>query len=134
MEKQETPINSSPLSEEELEFFEELLHKEQKESRRKVKQFKAKLEEIEEKLNDTNSSSAHHQGNIGSSEEDREKYYALINKEQEKLDEIQMALDRIESGNYGICNVTGKPIQKERLEVKPYAKYSVDAVEKANST
>lgn len=133
MKKQETPINNSPFSEEELEYFKDLLTKEKDESKRKMKEFKEKLEEIEEKLNDTKSSAAHHQGNIGSSEEDREKYYALINKEQDKLGEIKMALDRIETGNYGICNVTGKPIQKERLEVKPYAKYSVDAVEEANS-
>lgn len=134
MDKQEAPINNSPFSDEELEHFEHLLKEEQKESESNIEEFQNRLSELEEKLDDTSSSAAHHQGDIGSSEEVREKYYSLIDKEKEKLEEINMAFGRLESGNYGICNVTGKPIQKERLEVKPYAKYSVDAVESANTT
>jgi RNA polymerase-binding protein DksA len=133
MDKQEAPINNSPFTDEEIEHFEHLLNEELKETSTNIEQFENRLQELESKMNDKNSSTAHHQGNIGTSEDEREKYYTLIQKEKEKLNDIKMALDRIETGNYGICNVTGKPIQKERLQVKPYAKYSVDAVEKANS-
>lgn len=133
MNKQETPINNSPFSEEELEQFEQMLKKEQTESERKVDQYQERLDELESNLDDTNSSSAHHQGNIGTTEDERDKYYIMIEKEKEKQEEINMALNRIETGNYGICKVTGNPIKKERLQVKPYAKYSMGA-KKENAT
>lgn len=128
MSTQEAPINSTPFSDEELEHFKEKLQQEEKEAQEKIETFQNRIDELEQKLDDTKSSSAHHQGNIASSEEEREKYYTMIESEKEKLEQIKVALDKIENGNYGICNVTGKPIQKERLEVKPYARYSVEAV------
>ena len=133
MKQQEAPINNTPFSEDEIEHFEKRLQEEKKDAEEKIEEFKTRVREIEQKLDDTSSSSAHHQGNIGSSEEEREKYYAMIEKQKEKVDEIKMAKDRIETGNYGICNVTGDPIKKERLEIKPYAKYSVEAVKSANN-
>lgn len=133
MEKQETPVNTSPFSEEELEHFKNRLQEEHEDAKEKIETFRKRISEIEEKLDHTTSSSAHHQGNIGSSEEEREKYYAMIEKQKEKIEDIKLSLDKIEAGNYGICNVTGEPIKKERLEIKPYAKYTVDAVKSANN-
>jgi len=133
MNKQETPIHNSPFSEEELEQFEEMLKKEHKESEKKVSQYEDRLEDLESNMDDNSSSSAHHQGNIGTSEDEREKYYIMIEKEKEKQEEINMALNRIETGNYGICKVTGNPIKKERLMAVPYAKYSIEA-KKENAT
>lgn len=133
MSAQEVPMNNSPFSSEEINHFEELLKEERKENKHKINEFKERLKELEDKLDDTNSSAAHHQGNIGSSEEEREKYYSLISKEEEKLEEIEEALLRIENGDYGICTSTGKPIKKERLKVKPYAKYSIEAVRAENT-
>jgi RNA polymerase-binding protein DksA len=40
---------------------------------------------------------------------------------QELLDKVRHALDRMEQGLYGICEVTGKPIPVARLEALPYA-------------
>jgi RNA polymerase-binding transcription factor DksA len=57
----------------------------------------------------------------------------MIEKEKEKQEEINMALNRIDTGNYGICKVTGNAISKERLMAKPYAKYSIEA-KKENAT
>jgi RNA polymerase-binding transcription factor DksA len=37
------------------------------------------------------------------------------------LAQIQRALGRIEDGTYGVSEVSGKPIPKERLEAVPYA-------------
>jgi len=129
MKKQEAPIHNSPFSDEELKQFEQMLKDEQKESEEKVKRYENRLEEIEDKLDDTSSSATHHQGNIGTTEDERERYYIMIEKEKEKQEEINMALNRIETGNYGICKVTGDPIRKERLKAKPYAKYSIAAKE-----
>ena len=40
---------------------------------------------------------------------------------QELLDKVRHALDRMDQGLYGICEVTGKPIPVARLEALPYA-------------
>jgi RNA polymerase-binding protein DksA len=46
------------------------------------------------------------------------------------LDEIDAALQRIESGTYGICAVCGRPIGEERLEALPYAKLCIEDARK----
>jgi RNA polymerase-binding transcription factor DksA len=37
------------------------------------------------------------------------------------LEKVQHALDRMDEGMYGICEVSGKPIPVARLEALPYA-------------
>ena len=43
------------------------------------------------------------------------------------IKEIDDALERIEEGTYGICELTGKPIKADRLEELPWARYSIEA-------
>lgn len=57
---------------------------------------------------------------------DRDFALSLVSSEQEALNEIEEALVRIKQGAYGICEVTGKPISKERLTAVPFARYSVE--------
>jgi RNA polymerase-binding transcription factor DksA len=38
--------------------------------------------------------------------------------------EVLAAILRIERGTYGICELTGEPIEAERLEAIPWARYS----------
>tara|TARA_Y100000815_G_scaffold199378_1_gene182918 strand:- start:63 stop:566 length:504 start_codon:yes stop_codon:yes gene_type:complete len=41
--------------------------------------------------------------------------------------EIDDALGRIEAGTFGLCEMTGKPINPARLEELPWARYSIEA-------
>jgi RNA polymerase-binding protein DksA len=129
MSSNETPVDNTALTEKELEHFNNRLLDEQKEAEKRINELEQSLEEIEANKGDKVSSSAHHQGNLGSWEEQRETKYTLIEKQKRKLEKITVALDRIETGNYGTCVVTGDHIQKERLEAMPYAIHSVDAME-----
>lgn len=43
---------------------------------------------------------------------------------QATIFEVLAALNRIERGTYGICEMTGQPIENERLEVIPWTRYS----------
>ncbi len=52
---------------------------------------------------------------------------SLASSEQDTLFEIGDALRRIEEGTYGICEMSGEPIEKARLEALPYTRYSVKA-------
>lgn len=53
----------------------------------------------------------------------RNRYLKLIGK-------IDAALDRIENGEYGYCEVTGDPIGLKRLEARPIATMTVEAQER----
>lgn len=50
----------------------------------------------------------------------------LSDREKETLRKIEQALKRIDEGNYGICEVTKKPIEEERLEAIPYTTICIE--------
>ena len=43
------------------------------------------------------------------------------------LQEIDLALDRIEAGEYGYCEITGEDIGLKRLEARPIATRCIEA-------
>jgi DnaK suppressor protein len=51
---------------------------------------------------------------------------ALAASLKETLDEVESALVKFESGNYGVCENCSKPIAPARLEAKPAAKFCID--------
>ena len=51
---------------------------------------------------------------------------ALLESERRRVREIDEALMRIKNKSYGICVQSGKPIARERLEAKPWAKYTIE--------
>ncbi len=70
-----------------------------------------------------------HQGDSGSDACDREQMLHLLSQEQDAIYEIQDALQRIEQGLYGICEATEELIPQKRLEVIPFARFTVQAQE-----
>jgi DnaK suppressor protein len=54
----------------------------------------------------------------------------VSNREQSILRQIDRALEKIEEGTYGICDVSGEVIPIKRLEAVPYATMTVAAQEK----
>lgn len=123
----DAPINNTPYSDEELEHFKELLLQKREEAETKIEEEKERAESIEGNYDDESSALGHHSGNIGSEEEERETAYSLIEREKDRIKKINAALDRIGKKTYGVCQDTGKKIQKERLETIPYAQYSMEA-------
>ena len=65
-----------------------------------------------------------HLGDAASDTYDRDLTLSLVSFEQEKLYEIEAALKRIDDGSYGICEFTGRPIPKTRLDAIPWARFS----------
>jgi RNA polymerase-binding transcription factor DksA len=51
---------------------------------------------------------------------------SMVASEQEALEEIEDAIDRIFDGTFGICQETNKPIKKARLKVVPFTRFSLD--------
>jgi YteA family regulatory protein len=67
-----------------------------------------------------------HPGDLGTELYEREKDIALNEHSEKELEEINHALAKMEQGAYGICEVCGKEIDGERLEVLPTATVCVD--------
>jgi RNA polymerase-binding transcription factor DksA len=73
------------------------------------------------------SSYGQHMADAGTDTFDRDFALSLVSSEQEALTEIDAAIKRIHDGTYGVCEVTGKPIAKERLLAVPFTRYSAEA-------
>ena len=71
------------------------------------------------------SGSGMHQGDAGSDAYDRDFALNLLSKEQDALQEIEAALERISDGIYGVCEMSGKKIPQPRLEAIPFARLTV---------
>lgn len=67
-----------------------------------------------------------HTGDAGSDAYDRDFALNLLAKEQDALSEIEQAIRRAETGVYGVCEMSGNKIPKERLEAIPFARYTVE--------
>lgn len=63
----------------------------------------------------------------GSDTLSREEVAQLASRQEKFIQNLQNALIRIENKTYGICRVTGKKIQKERLLLVPHATLSIEA-------
>jgi DnaK suppressor protein len=68
-----------------------------------------------------------HMADAGTDTFDRDFALSLVSSEQEALSEIEAAIKRIRAGTYGVCELTGKPITRERLLAVPFARFSVES-------
>ena len=63
-------------------------------------------------------------------ETDRSLELRARDRERKLLSKIDAALDRLQDGSYGYCEITGDPISIRRLEARPIATLSVEAQER----
>ena len=67
-----------------------------------------------------------HMADMGTDNYEQEFTLGLVEKDRVILREINSALAKIQDGTYGICEGTGKPISKVRLEAQPWARFSIE--------
>ena len=63
----------------------------------------------------------------GSETMSKEANVQLAIRQEKFIRDLNNALIRIENKTYGVCRVTGKLIQKERLKLVPHATLSIEA-------
>ena len=71
-----------------------------------------------------------HMADMATDNYDREFSLGLATNEQKILNRISEALEKLESGAFGLCEVCGKKISKVRLKVVPYAELCVPCQQK----
>lgn len=57
----------------------------------------------------------------------------MLQSEGNVLAEINAAIDRIDKGTYGVCEMSGKPIPKARLNAIPWTRYRVECAKIAEA-
>jgi RNA polymerase-binding transcription factor DksA len=71
-----------------------------------------------------------HMADLGSDNFEQENTLNLLANEQQRLDEIMDALERIKQGTFGKCEECEEEIPKARLKEVPYARYCVACARK----
>jgi RNA polymerase-binding transcription factor len=84
------------------------------------------LKTLEEYSGDSSTYSLH-MADQGTDAQEREKALLFAQREHKFLRSLSAALQRMESGTYGICSDTGVPIEYARLEAVPHATLSIAA-------
>lgn len=65
------------------------------------------------------------EGDLAQKYTDQKLNISLREKDMRTMREIDIALRKIEDGTYGYCEESGEPIEKKRLEKRPWAKLSL---------
>ena len=110
----------SGLSKKDLAAFRDLLMQKRAEIRGDVESLRADAKNIGATI------SYEHMADTGSDNYEQEFTLGLVESERQMLQEIDDALMRIDKGYYGICIETGQPINRARLEAKPWARYCIE--------
>lgn len=124
--QQEDAERKTPFSDEELQYFADLIEERRVAAVEDVDRMRAQLEDAREQAeNDT--AYSFHMADAGTDAMEREKLYLMIARQQKYIGYLDRALDRIDNKSYGVCKVTGKPIARERLEAVPHTEISMEA-------
>jgi RNA polymerase-binding transcription factor DksA len=71
-----------------------------------------------------------HIGDAGTETFERERDLALEEGAEVILRQVEVALQKIEDGAYGVCERCGKPIAAARLEAIPYTPFCIEDAER----
>jgi DnaK suppressor protein len=107
-----------------------------------IARFKKRLEEMRSQLTqslkgttdqvktpDEATGYSQHQADQGTDDFDRTISLEVTTREYHLLKQIDRALEKIDEGTYGYCDITGDEIPLARLEAVPYATMTVKAQE-----
>jgi DnaK suppressor protein len=106
----------------ELKYFKEILESRKEQIIKNIKGVNAELDQLSSlELND--------EGDHASVDNSSMVESAIVQQQEKELKEINVALAKIASRDYGICEMCEDPIGFQRLKVKPHAIYCIDCRE-----
>ena len=104
----------------------------------KIDELTGNMDEIRDDLNNNSKGNASlsqdsvysvHMADAGTDSYEREKGFHLMNRENDYIQLLHLAIDRIDSGDFGICKVCGCKIPEERMMEVPNATKCVNCKE-----
>lgn len=118
-------LKARPLSQRELEEFRQMLEAERDRLTEELEAIEEHLPEVEQVSVDASGGYDEDLADVASDTFEREKGIAIENSVHELLQQVEEALDRIEEGTFGTCEICGQPIHPERLRALPYARLCI---------
>ncbi len=67
-----------------------------------------------------------HSADSASEESQRAVTLSMLEQLEAELNDVEIALKKLDDGTYGICEASGAKIPEERLEAVPTARYTVE--------
>lgn len=116
----------TPFTDAELAYFEQLILEKKQAAVDEIERLQKYLTpESSEGSND--SAYSYHMADAATDTMHLDNVYIQIERQQTLIGYLNRALERIKNKTYGICRVTGQPIDRERLEAIPHTEISVAA-------
>ena len=109
----------------ELEKFKTLILEKREVVTAELLEAKEKADEVLNN-NSTNAIYSSHMADAGSDQQEMEKNYYMMNRENNYLQYLERALIMIKDGSFGICTMCGELIDKERLIEVPHTSSCFD--------
>jgi DnaK suppressor protein len=110
------------LQDSELGYFKDILET------RKV-QIEININGVNDELNQLSSLELNDEGDHASVNNNSRVESVIVEQQGQELEEINLALHKISTGEYGICEMCEDKISFQRLKVKPHAVYCIDCRE-----
>lgn len=110
------------MQDSELKYFKEILEGRKEQIIKNIKNVNEELDQLSHlELNDEGDHALVDNSSMVES--------AIVQQQERELKEINVALSKIASKEYGICEMCEDPIGFQRLKVKPHAIYCIDCRE-----
>lgn len=119
----------SPLDKETLEHFKKILWAKRKNAEEQIQVATENLYN-RDKESDPDFLTVSDMEEVGNDTERDSFNYQILERTRKYIQQIDNALERIENGTYGVCEATGKPISRARLEAVPHTRFSIHAKNK----
>ena len=103
----------------ELDHFKSLIQEKQKTVEKELDASRKKADEVL-KNNSVNAIYSSHMADASTDQQEMEKNYYMVDRENTYLQYLNRALEMIEDGSFGICVSCGQLISKERLHEVPH--------------
>jgi DnaK suppressor protein len=114
------------MDEKKLAHFKGLLLEKRKELMNQMESIKdSEMQTTMKEATGDHSAYSFHMADQGTDTMEREKSFLYAQRDGRFLYHIDMALERVENGSYGLCQACGKPISNERLEAVPHARLCI---------
>ena len=118
--------NKTRYTDNELEEFKEIIQNKIKKAEQDLELIKSAY--MNDSNNGTDDTSPTFKGfEEGSETLSKEENAQLALRQEKFIHNLKNALKRIENKTYGICKVTGKLVEKDRLKLVPHATMSMEA-------
>ncbi len=109
-----------------IDHFRSLLIEERKRLQDELEQVRNHSNDMDNALPEEGEGGDEDTADLASAMMDKEMDLSVEDELEDLLNQVDRAFQKIEEGTYGICDVSGNPIPKSRLELIPFATLTVE--------